>query len=116
MLFRSVFIILLLLAGLFYAGRYAWRRFASHHAAKQATTRMYMLAHNLLRLDTQLPAYVTRHVSANRQFVVTAGDSSAVLLELNGQALPRAGAPGGSGTMVLSQKDLRQASGGNSEP
>ncbi len=112
----AVFIMLLLLAGLFYAARYAWRRFASHHAAKQAATRMPILANNHLSLGTQLPVYVTRHFSANQQFVVTAGDFSAVLLELNGQALPHAGAPGGSGTMVLSQKDLRQASGGNSEP
>src|SRR6266516_2287815 len=67
-------------------------------------------------LATQVPAYVTRHFRANQQFVATAGDFSAVLLELNGRALSRAGAPGASGTMVLSQKDLRQASGGNSKP
>jgi len=40
-------------------------------------------------------------------FEVTAGDSSAVLLELNGKAMPPLGAPGSSGTMVLTQKDLR---------
>jgi hypothetical protein len=45
-----------------------------------------------------------------------AGDSSAVLLELNGQAMPPLGAPGASGTMVLSQKDLRQAPSGTSQP
>jgi hypothetical protein len=48
---------------------------------------MYILAHNLLRLDTQLPAYVTRDSCANQQFAVTAGDLSPVLLELNGQGL-----------------------------
>jgi len=112
----AVFIILLLLAGLFYAGRYAWRRFASHHAAKQAATRMPILANNHLSLGTQLPVYVTRDFCANQQFAVTAGELSAVLLELNGQALSRVGAPGASGTMVPSQKDLRQASRGNSEP
>jgi len=112
----AVFIILLLLAGLFYAGRYAWRRFASHHAAKQAATRVPILANNQILLDAQVPAYVTRDFCANQQFAVTAGELSAVLLELNGQALSRVGAPGASGTMVLTQKDLRQASRGNSEP
>jgi len=29
------------------------------------------------------------------------------VLELNGKAMPPLGAPGASGTMVLSQKDLR---------
>jgi len=112
----AVVVILLLVIGLFYAARYAWRRHASQRAAKQAATRMPILANNQILLDTQVPAYVTRHFSANQQFVVATGDFSAVLLELNGRALSRVGAPGDSGTMVLSQKDLKQASGGNSEP
>ncbi len=112
----AVLVILLLVIGLFYAARHTWRRYASHRAAKQAATRVPILANNQILLDNQVPAYVARHFCANQQFVVTAGDLSPVLLELNGQALPRAGAPGASGTMVLSQKDLRQASGGNSEP
>jgi cytoskeleton protein RodZ len=81
-----------------------------------AATRLRILADGKLLLDTELPAGETRHFSANQQFEVTARDSSAVLLELNGQAMPPLGAPGSSGTIVLSQKDLRQASGGNSQP
>jgi cytoskeleton protein RodZ len=81
-----------------------------------AATRVRILADGKLLLDTELPAGETRHFSANHQFEVTAGDSSAVLLELNGQAMPPLGAPGASGTMVLSQKDLRQAPGGTSRP
>jgi cytoskeletal protein RodZ len=81
-----------------------------------AATRLRILADGKLLLDTELPAGETRHFSANRQFEVTAGNSSAVLLELNGQAMPPLGVPGSSGTIVLSQKDLRQASGGNSQP
>ena len=73
-----------------------------------ASTRVRILADHKLLLDTELPAGKTRHFSANQQFEVTAGDSSAVLLELNGKAMPPLGAPGASGTMVLSQKDLRQ--------
>jgi len=145
-----VFVILLMLIGLFYAGRYGWRRFAAHRAAKQsavssspaqaseaisspdaaapsvspldlsvstsAATRVRIMADDKLLLDAELPAGETRHFSAKQQFEVTAGDSSAVLLELNGQAMPPLGAPGSSGTMVLSQKDLRQASGGTTRP
>jgi len=81
-----------------------------------ATTRVRVMADGKLLLDTELPAGETRHFSAKQQFEVTAGDSSAVLLELNGQAMPPLGAPGSSGTMVLSQKDLRQASGGTTQP
>jgi len=57
-----------------------------------------------------------RHFSAKVEFVVTAADSSAVLLELNGEAMPPLGAPGASGTMTLSRKNLRSTPGGNSQP
>ena len=143
----AVFVVLLIVIGLFYAGRYGWRWYAAHRAAKQsavsgspaqsssqngsttpadssldlsvstsAATRVRILADGKLLLDTELPAGETRHFSANQQIEVTAGDSSAVLLELNGQAMPPLGAPGSSGTMVLSQKDLRPASGGTTQP
>jgi cytoskeletal protein RodZ len=146
----AVLVILLLAAGLFYAGRYGWRRYVAHRAAKQsaasdapsqilsqaspssspatadsaldlsvstsAATHVRVLADSKLLLDSDLPAGETRHFFAHQQFEVTAGDSSAVLLELNGQAMPPLGAPGLSGTIVLSQKDLRQASGGKSQP
>ncbi|PYT50980.1 MAG: hypothetical protein DMG44_04405 [Acidobacteria bacterium] len=145
----AVVVVLLIVIALFYAGRYGWRRYAAHRAAKQsavssspaaasqnssspgataadssldlsvstsATTRVRVMADGKLLLDTELPAGETRHFSAKQQFEVTAGDSSAVLLELNGQAMPPLGAPGSSGTMVLSQKDLRQASGGTTQP
>jgi transcriptional regulator with XRE-family HTH domain len=138
----AVLLLFLLAAGLFYTGRYGWRRFAAYRASKKsaaatlsvhqlgaalprageepssaalldlsvstsAATRVRVLADNKLLLDMELPAGETRHFSANQQFEVTAGDSSAVLLELNGKAMPPLGAPGASGTMVLSQKDLR---------
>jgi cytoskeletal protein RodZ len=81
-----------------------------------AATRVRIVADGKLLLDTELPAGETRHFSATQQFEVSAADSSAVLLELNGQAMPPLGAPGASGTIVLSQKDLRQAPGGTSRP
>jgi transcriptional regulator with XRE-family HTH domain len=55
------------------------------------------------------------HFTANDGFEVTASDSGAVLLELNGQAMPPLGVPGSSGTIKLSHEDLRQAPGGNSQ-
>jgi cytoskeleton protein RodZ len=153
----AILAFLLLLAGIFYAGRYAWRSYAAHRARQHssgspapqqaapvslaqssllgsepsaspvpatldlsvstsAATRIRILGDSNLLLDAELSAGQTRHFSATRQFEVTAADSSAVLLELNGQAMPPLGAPGSSGTIVLSQKDLRQASGGNSQP
>jgi hypothetical protein len=75
-----------------------------------------ILADGAALLDAELPAGETRHFSASQQFEVAAADSSTVLLELNGRAMPPVGMPGASGTIVLSQKDLRQASGGNPQP
>jgi len=81
-----------------------------------AATRVRILADGAVLLDAEIPAGETRHFSATQQFEVTVADSSAVLLELNGRAMPPVGTPGASGTIVLSQKDLRQASGGTPQP
>jgi len=156
----AVAVLLLLVVGLFYAGRYGWQRYAERRATRRASeaslatrpesgassaapvdatgsspassasainsldlsvstsaaTRVRVIADGKLQIDSELPAGETRHFSASEQFEVTAGDSSAVLLELNGQAMPPVGAPGASGTIVLSQKDLRQAPGGSTQP
>ena len=79
-------------------------------------TRIRIVADGRVVLDARVPALETRHFSARNQFVVSATHPSAVLLELNGQAMPPLGAPGSSGTIVLSQKDLRQATGGSTQP
>ncbi|MGB8474525.1 MAG: RodZ domain-containing protein [Candidatus Acidiferrum sp.] len=81
-----------------------------------AATRVRVVADGALLLDAELPAGAARHFSAKRQFEVSAGDSSAVLLELNGQAMPPVGTPGASGTITLSERDLRQTSGGTTQP
>ena|ERR1700720_2510931 len=81
-----------------------------------AATRVRILGDGKILLDAELPGGETRHFSANQRFEVTAADSSAVLLELNGQAMPPVGTPGASGTIVLSRKDLRQVSGGTPQP
>jgi cytoskeletal protein RodZ len=81
-----------------------------------AAAHVRVLADGQLLLDAELLAGETRHFSAREGFEVTASDSSAVLLELNGQAMPPLGVPGASGTILLSQKNLRQAAGGNAQP
>jgi cytoskeleton protein RodZ len=81
-----------------------------------AATRVRILADGTVLLDAEISAGETHHFSAVQQFEVTVADSSAVLLELNGRAMPPVGTPGASGTIVLSQKDLRQASGGTPQP
>jgi cytoskeleton protein RodZ len=81
-----------------------------------AGTHIRVLADGKVLVDKTFPAGTARHFSAARQLEITAADPSAVLLELNGQAIPLPGAPGSSSTMVLSQKDLRQARSGNAKP
>ena len=139
----AVLVVLLLVTGLFYAGRYGWHRYAAYRASKKsaaaslpmppqsgsglpggaeqaasnapldlsvstsAATRVRILADDKLVLDAELPAGENRHYSANDHFEVSAGDSSAVLLELNGRAMPPLGSPGTFGRIILSEKDLR---------
>ncbi|MGA2096572.1 MAG: helix-turn-helix domain-containing protein [Candidatus Acidiferrum sp.] len=81
-----------------------------------AATHVRVVADGIILVDGDLLAGENHHFAASQQFEVTAGDSSAVLLELNGQAMPPIGTPGASGTIVLSQKDLRQAPVGTSQP
>jgi cytoskeleton protein RodZ len=161
------------LAGLAFAGRYAWRRYAARRdaqpssalvrppedpsvetattpsttaAVEQATgstatgstggsapsvsetapldlsvstsaaTRVRILADDKLLLDGELPAGVNRHFPASDHIEITAADSSAVLLELNHQVMRPLGPPGASGTMVLSQRDVRQPPSGIAQP
>jgi cytoskeletal protein RodZ len=141
----AVLVIVLLLVGLFYAGRYGWRRYAAHRSAKQAAvpvafpqsnpnassispaasgetpsdvpldlsistsaaTRVRILADDKLLLDSELPAGETRHFTAKQRFEVSATNSSAVLLQLNGKAMAPLGPPGASGRMVYTHSNLR---------
>ena len=80
------------------------------------TARLRILADGKLVFDAELPSGSNRHFPASDQFSVTASNSSAVLLELNGQAMPPLGAPDASGTITLSRKDLKPTPSGNSQP
>jgi cytoskeleton protein RodZ len=66
--------------------------------------------------DNDVQAGENHHFFAYEKFQVTASESGAVLLELNNQAMPPLGAPGSSGTIILSRNDLRQAPSGNAKP
>jgi cytoskeleton protein RodZ len=78
-------------------------------------TRVRVVADGRIVLDSRLPSGETRRLFAKTQFVVSATRPEAVLLEMNGQAMPPLTSVGASGTMVLSQKDLRQAPSGNAQ-
>ena len=160
----AILAVLIVLTGVFFVGRYAWRKYAAHRAvptpaaakplrvspqddaspphatsssgssspadpsasadsssplhltvSTSAATRVRILADGNLVLDAELPAGENRRFPAKAQFEVTAADSSAVLLELNGEVMRPLGAPGSSGTIVLTQKDLRQTPSGTSQ-
>src|SRR5262249_51869869 len=57
----------------------------------------------------------SRRFSATDRFEVTASDTSAVLLELNGQKVGVAEGAGSSATIVLTAKNARQANGGDAQ-
>ncbi len=80
-----------------------------------AATHLLVLADGHVAFYHQVHAGENHHFTANQAFEVTASDSGAVLLELNGQAMPPLGVPGSSGTIKLSHEDLRQGSSGNSQ-
>jgi cytoskeletal protein RodZ len=152
-----VIVLLALLAGLAFGGRYAWKVYQAHRAAKKSSsivsipaaaetqtlpnsappgpeprptltgssldlsvaartsTRVRVVADGSAVWDGELAAGETRRFLAADRFEVTAADPMAVLLELNGQAVPPLTAPGSSGTIVLTAKDARQANGGDAQ-
>ncbi|PYT82530.1 MAG: hypothetical protein DMG40_05860 [Acidobacteria bacterium] len=125
---------LVFLVAVFSIAKYGWHR--TSHTAKQsaaatassanlslelslstsATTHVRVIADDKVLLDSEVYAGETLHFTAKRQFDVSATNSAAVLLQLNGRPMPPLGSPGTFGRMVYSQKDLRQTSGGDSKP
>jgi cytoskeletal protein RodZ len=81
-----------------------------------ATTHVRVIADDKVLLDSEVNAGETRQFTAKRQFDVSATNSAAVLLQLNGRAMAPLGPPGTFGRMVYTRKDLRQANGGDSKP
>jgi len=72
-----------------------------------ATTHVRVESDGYPIFDSDVHAGENHHFYAINWFQVSASDSGAVLLELNGQAMPPLGLPGSSGTMKLSQQNLR---------
>lgn len=118
---------------LFYGARYAWNRAAADHTAKpsavsasdvplelslsaSASTHVRVIGDGKVLMDSQIYAGDTLHFTAKQQFDVSATNSSAVLLQLNGRAMPPLGSPGTFGRMVLGQENLRKEPVGNSKP
>lgn len=66
--------------------------------------------------DSDMHAGENHHFYAINTFEVSVSDSAAVLLEMNGQAMPPLGPPGSSGTIKLNRNDLKQAPSGNPRP
>jgi hypothetical protein len=59
--------------------------------------------------DAPVRANDAKQFDATESFEVTASDSSALLLELNGQTVAPIGAPGQRGSITLTRKDLKPA-------
>ena len=78
----------------------------------KATT-VKIIADGKTVFDGRLDARESRTFEARESFDVTAGDSFAVLMELNGQAVAPMGQPGQPGTISLSRKDLPKAEAQN---
>lgn len=62
--------------------------------------------------DSAMSAGERRRFQAQEWFEVSAGNSGALLLELNGQTMAPMGPPGSPGKIILTRKDLKKASGG----
>lgn len=62
-------------------------------------------------LEGRIEARESRSFQAKEKFEISAGDSFALLLELNGQAVPPLGHPGEAGSLTLTRRDLRKAEG-----
>jgi cytoskeleton protein RodZ len=138
--------VLMLALALFVGGLYGWRYHRAHKAhlappskgtaqpqtaaapanpsagpldlsvSASAPVHLQVTSDGNVVFDSDMQAGENHRFAANEAFQVSASDSAAVLLELNGQAMPPLGPPGSSGTMNLNRNDLRQATGGNANP
>lgn len=75
-------------------------------------TRIRVVADGRIQFSGWIAAGETRNYSARAAFKVSASDSSAVLIELNGKTMAPLGTPGRPGHATLTRDDLRDNSGG----
>lgn len=71
-----------------------------------------VVADGKIIFEGRMSADESQQFTARDSFDVTSSESSALLLELNGQTLPPLGKPGESGRVALTRKDLQPDSGG----
>ncbi len=75
-------------------------------------TRIRVIADGRVQFSGSIAAGETRNYSARNIFKVSAADSAAVLIELNGKTMAPLGTPGRPGRVTLTREDLRESSGG----
>ena len=75
-------------------------------------TRVSVVADGKALFDGRMSPGQSQRFEAKERFQVSAGDSGAVLLELNGQTLPPLGPPDQPGSATLTRKDLKKLQGG----
>jgi cytoskeleton protein RodZ len=80
-----------------------------------ASTRVRVVADGNVVFDGEVSSGESRKFSAVDRLELTAADPAALLLDLNGQTVASLGAASSSGTIVLTPKDLRQATGGDTQ-
>ncbi len=76
------------------------------------TTSVSVIADGKTVFDAKMKAGESRHFRAQEHLEVSSRDSSALLLELNGQTVPPLGLPGRPGSVTLTRKDLKKPPGG----
>ncbi len=103
----AVLVIFLLLVGLFYAGRYGWRRYTAHRPAKQAAASAASPRSNPDARSASPAASGQTPSGVPLDLSVSTSAATRVRMQLNGKAMPPLGAPGASGRMVYSHSDLR---------
>ncbi len=80
-------------------------------AAKPANVKV--IADGKVVFDDTVRPNDVKQFDAQDTFEITSSESSALLLELNGQTMPPMGAPGQPGSVTLTRNDLNSATGGS---
>jgi len=76
------------------------------------TTRVSVIADGRGVFDGRMTEGQNQHFQARESLEITASNSSALLLELNGQTIAPMGPPGQPARITLTRKDLKKLSGG----
>lgn len=75
-------------------------------------TTLKVIADGKTLFDGPISSGEQKRFQAREKFEVSTGNSSALLLELNGQTVPPLGPPGEAGSVTLTHKDVKKTAGG----